>query len=66
MDKINTKCKAHLHNLIDELEEQYGNLEGFEVKLEHPIEDGDRIGFGVVKSFTMYYLHKVEVEVDKR
>jgi hypothetical protein len=65
MDKINPKCKEHLHNLIDELETAYGKLEGFEVKLKHPIEDGAETGCGYVKSFVIYYLHKTELEVDK-
>ena len=52
-----------LHGLIAALEEKYGNIEGFECRLEHNISDGKREAFATVKEFSVSYLHKEEIDV---
>ena len=54
-----------LIDFIDELETEYGELEGFEVKLEHPIDDDikDKQGFATIKEFVIYYLQKEKIEL---
>lgn len=62
MDKqkeINDK----LRKLIDEMEEQYGELEGFEVRLEHPIVEGQRQTFANIKEFNLIYLHRTQIDI---
>jgi len=53
-----------LRELIDEMEELWGELEGFEVRLEHPIVDGERQGFANIKEFVILHLHRTEIDVE--
>lgn len=55
--------KAKLQELIDKMEEEYGELEGFEVRLEHPIVDGQRQSFADIKEFNIYYIYKTQIEI---
>ena len=55
--------KDKLKELIDKMEEEYGELEGFEVRLEHPIVDGQRQSFANIKEFNIYYIHKTQIEI---
>ena len=61
MSKANVQEK--LHNLIDAIEEEYGDIEGFEVKIEHPIVEGERQAFANVKEFVLIHLRRTEIEV---
>jgi hypothetical protein len=60
MGKANVEAK--LHELIDAIETEYGEVEGFEVRLEHPIVDGERQGFASVKEFILVHLHRTEID----
>lgn len=55
--------KDILEELIDTLEEKYGTIEGFECRLEHNIEYGQRQSFAAVKEFSISYLHKTEINI---
>ena len=48
--------KAALQEFVDLLETEYGNIEGFEVRVEHPIVDGERQRFADIKEFILIYL----------
>lgn len=50
---------------IDELEEEYGNLEGFEVRLHHPIVNGQRQEFANISEFVVKYLHSEKLDIEK-
>lgn len=60
MSKANIESK--LHDLIDAIEEEYGDVEGFEVRLEHPIVGGERRDFANVKEFVLIHLHRTEID----
>lgn len=57
------EIKDTLKKLIDEMEELWGELEGFEVRLEHPIVDGGRQGFANIKEFSIMHLHRTQIDV---
>ena len=57
------EIKDKLRMLIDDMEEVWGELEGFEVRLEHPIVDGERQGFADIKEFTIVHLHRTQIEI---
>jgi len=57
------EIKDKLRALIDDMEEVWGELEGFEVRLEHPIVDGDRQGFADIKEFNIIHLHRTQIEI---
>lgn len=50
---------------IDELEEEYGNLEGFEVRLHHPIVEGQRQEFANITEFVLHYIHSAKIDIPK-
>lgn len=58
------EIKDKLRELIDEMEEFWGELEGFEVRLEHPIVDGQRQSFANIKEFSILYLKREPIIVD--
>lgn len=62
---MGNKIQQKLEELVDELEQEYGNLEGFEVKLEHPVKDGKTEGFAFIKEFSLYYLTKENILKNK-
>lgn len=62
---MNKELKYKLVNFIDQLEENYGDLEGFEVKLEHPIVDGVRQKHANIKEFVIISLHRDEIKVNE-
>jgi hypothetical protein len=53
-----------LKELVDLMETQYGNLEGFEVKLDHPIVDGQRQAFADIEEFNILYIHRQQIEIN--
>lgn len=57
------EIKDKLRELIDEMEELYGELEGFEVRLEHPIVDGQRQSFADIKEFNILYLNRTQINI---
>ena len=60
--KTEAAVEAKLHVFLDALETAYGEVEGFEVKLEHPIVDGERQAFASVKEFTLIHLHRTKID----
>jgi hypothetical protein len=53
--------KAALQEFVDLLESEYGNIEGFEVRVEHPIVDGERQRFADIKEFVLIYLTRQQL-----
>lgn len=52
-----------LKDLVDAIEDCYGNIEGFEVRLEHPIVEGERQEYANIKEFVLIHLQRTEIEV---
>lgn len=61
---MSPKLKDILDNFIDALEQEYGDLEGIEIKLDHPITDGSRQSFADIKEFVVSYLHKEVIPIE--
>lgn len=57
------EVKDKLKELVDEMEELWGELEGFEVRLDHPIVDGQRQEFANITEFNILYLHRQQIEI---
>ena len=57
------EIKDKLRMLIDDMEEVWGELEGFEVRLEHPIVGGERQSFADIKEFNIIHLHRTQIEI---
>jgi hypothetical protein len=55
------ELKELIEVFVDEIEEEFGNLEGIEIKLEHPINEGKTDNIAKIKEFTLYYLHKENI-----
>lgn len=53
--------KAALQEFVDLLESEYGNIEGFEVRVDHPIVDGERQRFADIKEFVLIYLTRQQL-----
>lgn len=62
---MSKKIKDLLSDFVDALEEEYGELEGFEVRLEHPIipEGGKRQVFADIKEFVIIHLTKTQIDL---
>lgn len=52
-----------LQDFIDAYETEYGDVEGFEVSLEHPIVDGERQEFADIKEFVIKRIIRQEIEI---
>lgn len=52
-----------LKDFIDAFETEYGDVEGFEVSLEHPIVDGERQEFADIKEFVIKRIIRQEIEI---
>jgi len=52
-----------LKDFIDAFETEYGDVEGFEISLEHPIVDGERQGFANIKEFIVKRIVRQEFEL---
>jgi len=52
-----------LQDFIDAFETEYGEVEGFEVSLEHPVVDGDRQGYADIKEFVIKRIVRQEIEI---
>ena len=53
-----------LKDFIDAFETEYGDIEGFEVSLEHPIVDGERQGFADIKEFVLRRIVREEIKIE--
>lgn len=65
MTEVSAKVKDALQDFVDTLETEYGPVEGFEVRLDHPIdsEKGERQGFADIKEFVLIYLTRHELKI---
>ena len=52
-----------LKDFIDAFETEYGEVEGFEISLEHPIRDGERQGYADIKEFVVKRIVRQEIEI---
>ena len=55
--------KDKLIDFIDEFESECGEVEGFEISLEHPIVDGERQGFANIKEFIIKRIVREQIEI---
>lgn len=60
---MNEKVLDKLKDFIDAFETEYGDAEGFEISLEHPIVDGERQGFANIKEFIVKRIVRQEFEL---
>lgn len=60
---MNEKITDKLKDFIDTYEEEYGDVEGFEITLEHPIVDGERQSFADIKEFIVKRIVKEQIEI---
>ena len=60
---MNEKVFDKLKDFIDAFETEYGDVEGFEISLEHPIVDGERQGFANIKEFIVKRIVRQEFEL---
>ena len=65
MKEVSATIKSALEDFVDALETEYGPIEGFEVRLDHPIdpEQGARQGFATIKEFVLIYLTRHELKI---
>lgn len=60
--EIKRELLSKLEEFIDSFETEYGNIEGFEVRLEHP-PTGDQSDPATIKSFVIYHIQKTEIKI---
>lgn len=53
-----------LKDFIDVFETEYGDVEGFEISLEHPIVDGERQGYADIKEFIVRRIVREEIKLE--
>jgi hypothetical protein len=52
-----------LQDFIDVFETEYGDVEGFEISLDHPIVDGERQGYADIKEFVVKRIVREEIKI---
>lgn len=57
------ELKDRLEQFVDQLETEYGNLEGVEIKLEHQIVDGQTQEIATIKQLVIYHITKTEIKI---
>ena len=62
---MNEKVLDKLKDFIDAYETEYGDVEGFEISLEHPIVEGEgvRQGYADIKEFVVKRIVREEIEI---
>ena len=60
---MNKNVFNKLKDFIDAFETEYGDVEGFEVSLEHPILDGERQGYADIKEFVVRRIVREEIKI---
>lgn len=53
-----------LKGFIDAFETEYGDVEGFEISLKHPIVDGERQGYADIKEFIVRRIVREEIKIE--
>lgn len=64
MVQLKQEVLDKLKDFIDAFETEYGDVEGFEVSLEHPIVDGARQGFADIKEFVLRRIVREEIKIE--
>lgn len=54
---------SKLQDFIDAFETEYGDVEGFEISLEHPIVDGERQSYAEIKEFVVKRIVREEIKI---
>jgi len=54
---------SKLQDFIDAFETEYGDVEGFEISLDHPIVDGERQGYAEIKEFVVKRIVREEIKI---
>jgi hypothetical protein len=57
------KWKEKLTDFIDEFESEFGEVEGFEISVEHPIVDGERQEFANIKEFIIKRIVREQINL---
>jgi hypothetical protein len=52
-----------LREFIDLFEEEHGDVEGFEISLDHPIVDGERQSYAEIKEFVVKRIVREEIKI---
>lgn len=55
---------SKLQDFIDAFETEYGDVEGFEISLEHPIVDWVRQGYAEIKAFVIKRIVREEIKIE--
>ena len=62
--KMKPELVEQLRQFIDNLEEEYGDIEGFEVFLDHPITDGGvKQEYADIKQFVIKTIRFTEIPI---
>ena len=59
---MTTELKSKLEEFIDQLEEEIGNIDGFEVKVSRP-PDSEPTEPATIESLVVYKLQKIVIEL---
>lgn len=59
---MTTQLKNKLEELIDQLEDEIGYIDGFEVKLSRP-PDSEPTDPATIQSLVVYKIQKIEIEL---
>lgn len=54
---------SKLKDFIDAFETEYGDVEGFEISLDHPLVDGERQSHADIKEFVVKRIVREEIEI---
>ena len=60
---MNEKVFDKLKDFIDVFETEYGDVEGLEFSLEHPIVYGERQGYAEIKEFVVKRIVREEIKI---
>jgi hypothetical protein len=57
------KLVSKLTDFIDAFETEYGDVEGFEISLEHPLVDGERQSHSNIKELIVKRIVREKIEI---
>lgn len=62
---MNPDLRKKLQDFVDALETEYGQLEGVELRFEHPIveDEGSRQEYANIKEFVIIHLSRTEISL---
>jgi hypothetical protein len=52
-----------LQDFIDAFETEHGEVEGFEISLDHPIVEGERQAYADIKEFVVKRIVREEIKI---